>query len=259
MTDQMTDREAAFVLERADAQGRFVLSCEHAANSFPAHWGDLGLTPDQREAHIAWDPGALGLARALAERLDAALVRATTSRLIYDLNRPPQSPGAMPARSEVHDVPGNAAVSPAERLDRTEALYLPYHAALHAEVARRLALGLRPVLMTVHSFTPVYFGKPRAVELGVIHDADPALATALVEEARASTDLDVRLNEPYSAADEVTHTLALHATPMGIPNVMIELRNDLIATPAQQEAVADKLVPALTAALARLSETEEAA
>lgn len=259
MTELDPDQEAAFVLEGAQAQGRFVFSCEHASNHFPARWGDLGLAAPVRAAHVAWDPGALGLARALAARLEGALIHATASRLIYDLNRPPQSPAAMPARSEIHDIPGNAAVSPEARCARTEALYLPYHAALSAEIARRLALGLRPVLVTVHSFTPVYFGKPRAVELGVIHDADPALATALLEEVRARTRLDARLNEPYSAVDEVTHTLALHATPMGIANVMIELRNDLIATEASQQAMADLIAPALDAALARLAETEEAA
>ena len=259
MTDLQEDQEAAYALEGAAARGRFVLCCEHASNHFPARWGDLGLEAPARAAHIAWDPGALGLARALAARLDAALIHATASRLIYDLNRPPHAPGAMPARSEVYDVPGNRAVTPEARRARTEALYLPYHAAVSAEIARRLALGRRPVLVTVHSFTPVWFGQPRAVELGVIHDADPALATAFLEEVRARTRLDARLNEPYSAADAVTHTLALHATPMGIANVMIELRNDLIATAAQQQAMADQLAPALTAALARLAETEEAA
>lgn len=249
--------EAAVIVEGAQAPGPFVLACEHASNAFPAPWGDLGLSETQRAAHIAWDPGALGLARELAARLQAPLVHATTSRLIYDCNRPPQSKGAMPARSEVHDIPGNAAIPPEIRLARTRALYLPFHAALRALLAERLALGQSPILVTVHSFTPIYFGKPRAVEFGIIHDADPALATAVLEEARAQTNLDARLNEPYSAADEVTHTLALQATPMGLLNVMLELRNDLIADPAAQAAMAARLAPVLTAALARLATPEE--
>lgn len=249
--------EDAVVIEGAARRGPFVLVCEHASNAFPAPWGDLGLSAEQRAAHIAWDPGALGLARALAGLLDAPLVHATTSRLVYDLNRPPHSKGAYPARSEVHDIPGNAGLSPEARLARSRALYLPFHAALRGLIAERLALGLPTALATIHSFTPIYFGAPRAVEFGIIHDADPALASAVLEEARAQTLLDARLNEPYSAADEVTHTLALQATPMGLLNVMLELRNDLIATPEAQEAMAAQLSAVLTAALSRLEKPLE--
>lgn len=253
--DQGTDNAVA--LEGAALSGPFVLVCEHASNALPARWGDLGLTERQRIAHIAWDPGALGLARGLAARLEAPLVRATTSRLVYDLNRPPHSKGACPERSEIHDIPGNRGLSSEARLERTRALYLPFHAALRGLIAERLARGLPTVLVTIHSFTPIYFGKPRAVEFGIIHDADPALASAVLEEARAQTTLDARLNEPYSAADEVTHTLALQASPMGLLNVMLELRNDLIADEAAQEAMAARLAPVLRAALERLEKPLE--
>lgn len=242
----------AVTVERADAPGPFLIVCEHAANAFPAPWGDLGLDGAQQRAHIAWDPGALGLARGLARGLDAPLIAANLSRLIYDLNRPPHSPGAMAERSEIHRVPGNEGLTAAQRVARTEAIYLPFHARLRAEIARRLARGQRPVLVTVHSFTPVYNGVPRAVEFGVIHDADARLAQAVLVEAVARTTLETRLNEPYSAADEVTHTLALQATPMGLANVMLEIRNDLIATGAAQDAMAETLAPVLTGALSRI-------
>lgn len=246
-----TADELAVIVERANAQGRIVLVCEHASNTIPERFENLGLSTDQQQAHIAWDPGALALARGLAEHLDAVLIHAGLSRLIYDLNRPPHAAGAMPARSEVYDIPGNAQISPAERLARTNAIYLPFHDRLRHEIARRLALGLDPVLVTIHSFTPVYFGQQRAVEFGVIHDADPRLAQAVVE--AAPENLITRLNEPYSAADGVAHTLAVQATPMGIANVMLEVRNDLIADPAAQSAMAERLAPVLARALARIS------
>ncbi len=110
---------------------------------------------------------------------------AGASRLIYDLNRPPHSPGAMPARSEIHDIPGNADLPEAERLARTQAIYLPFHGAVAEMMARMMARGQRPVLVTVHSFTPVWFGQPRAVEFGVIHDADDRLARAICRAAKA--------------------------------------------------------------------------
>ncbi len=253
----MTDQKGyPAVIEDAEASSRFVLVCEHASNAFPAPWGPLGLTPEAQSAHIAWDPGALGLARGLARRLGACLVHAPVSRLIHDLNRAPDSPGAMPARSETLDVPGNAAITPEERAARAAAVYAPFHAGLAALIARRIALGLRPVVATVHSFTPVWHGQPRAVELGVIHDdtrpGDDRLARLVV--AEAPTGLRTELNAPYSAADGVTHLLRLHAVPYGLPHVMLEIRNDLIEDGPAQAAMADRLAPMLARALTAIGE-----
>ncbi|SNS30077.1 Predicted N-formylglutamate amidohydrolase [[Luteovulum] sphaeroides subsp. megalophilum] len=249
--DMTPDRYPA-ILENASARSRFLLVCEHASHAIPGRWGDLGLPEELRQAHIAWDPGALGLSRGLARRLDAGLVHAPVSRLVYDCNRAPDQPGAMAERSEMHEIPGNRRLSPEERATRTAAIYAPFHADLRAEIVRRLAQGVPPVLVTIHSFTPVWHGKPRAVEFGIIHDHDPALALAVLEESRDS-GLVCGLNEPYSAADDVTHTLRLQALPYGLANVMLEIRNDLIATPEAEEAMADRLAPILARALGSLA------
>jgi len=245
--------ESPVSVSRADAVSDVVLICEHASHRLPRMLGTLGLKPEARRAHIAWDPGALGVARGLSRRLQATLVAANVSRLAYDLNRPPDSFQAFAAQSEVFDIPGNADLSPEDRIARTEAVYLPFHAALQGLIARRLAAGRRPVLVTVHSFTPVWFGTHRATELGVIHDADDRLARIVAEQAQAITGLRVALNDPYSAADGVTHTLRLHATPYRLPHVMLELRNDLIATADAQADMAYRLAPVLTTSLARLA------
>lgn len=240
----MPEHAAHFVIECENAPGPAVLVCEHASNDFPSPWGGLGLNDAQRQAHIAWDPGALGLARELAQRLGAPMLHGTASRLIYDLNRPPHSPAAMPERSEVHEIPGNLGLSTEERLRRTEAIYIPFHAALSDLLARRLAVGQRPVLITVHSFSRIYFGQTREVEFGILHDADDRLARAV---AARDVGLETRLNEPYSVTDGVTHTLARHAMPMGLASVMLEIRNDLLAK--SQVGMAERLAPVLQAAI----------
>ncbi len=245
--------------ENREGSGPFLIVCEHASNHFPPAFGTLGLDAETRAAHIAWDPGALGLARRLAKALDAPLVAAGISRLIYDLNRPPHADSAMAAKSEVFDVPGNAGLTREARQRRTELVYLPFHAALHAEITRHLTMGRLPVIVTIHSFTPVYFGKKREVELGIIHDADPTFAKAVLAEAQALTGLVCRLNEPYSAADGVTHTLRLQATPYGLHHVMLELRNDLLADDLAIASIADGLAPVLTAALARIGANDRKA
>lgn len=234
-----------------------VLICEHASNALPEGHaglgGDLGLAGPTRVSHAAWDIGALGLARGLAERLGATagavLVHAPLSRLAYDLNRAPDHPSAMPARSEIHDIPGNRALTPAQRLDRVRAIYRPFHATLADVIAGIMAQGTRPALIAVHSFTPVFNGQPRAVEFGVIHDDDAALTLAVLAAAQGS-GLETRLNDPYSAAGDVTHTIRLHAVPCRLPNTMLEIRNDLIADAPAQAAMAARLAPILSRALA---------
>lgn len=244
------------IVEGAAAPSRIVMVCEHAANAMPAPWDGLGLDPATRAAHVAWDPGALGLARGLAARLDAALVHAPVSRLVHDLNRAPDHPGAMPERSEIHEIPGNRAISALQRAARVAAVYAPFHATLAGLIAQRIALGLRPVIVTVHSFTPVWHGQPRSMEFGVIHDDDrpgeDAFARAIL--AAETSGLQAALNVPYSAADGVTHLLRRHAVPFMLPHAMLEIRNDLIANPAAEAAMADRLAPALARALATLQE-----
>jgi predicted N-formylglutamate amidohydrolase len=233
-----------------------ILICEHASNHCAAPWSvtDTALL----SSHAASDPGALGLAQALGPLLaqdhgGAELVQAPLSRLIYDLNRSPDRPDACPAQSELHHIAMNDGLGVAERLARMESLYLPFHNLVRARIARALALGRRPVVLTVHSFSPTWHGLPRAVQFGVIHDDLPALARSIVAEA-GELDLKTELNAPYSAADHVTHTLRLHALPYGLDNAMLELRNDLIATPEAQAALAQPLARVLSRAISNLAE-----
>ncbi|MBM2293701.1 N-formylglutamate amidohydrolase [Sulfitobacter pseudonitzschiae] len=226
-----------------------VLVCEHASCFIPEALDGLGLSDAAKVSHAAWDPGALGVARQIAKRLDAVLVASCVSRLVYDCNRPPEAPGAMPAKSEIFDVPGNAALTTDQRADRAATYYVPFRDLLVQTVAARPA----PVLVTIHSFTPVYNGTPRAVEIGVLHDADTRLADAMLDIATAHTSADVQRNAPYGPGDGVTHTLQVHGTAHGHPNVMIEVRNDLIQTEEQQAQMGDMLAEWLNDACGKLN------
>lgn len=241
--------EFAAIVEGADAPSRIVLVCEHAANTFPEPWGTLGLPAAEQRAHIAWDPGALALARGLAARLQACLVHAPVSRLIHDLNRMPGADAGMPATSEVFEIPGNRKIGPKDRADRVARVWVPFHRDLQSVIAQRMAIGPAPVVVTVHSFTPIWHGEARDVELGVIHDADDSYARAVLAAAHAMTDMRAELNMPYSSADGVTQLLRLHAVPYGLPHAMLEIRNDLIADDVAQRAMAERLAPVLLHAL----------
>jgi predicted N-formylglutamate amidohydrolase len=224
------------------------LVCEHAGRVVPQRLGRLGLGTDEFDRHIAYDIGAEGVSRHLSALLDAPLVLQRYSRLVYDCNRPPEAPSAMPEVSEATVVPGNRNLSAQERKARIEEIYIPFHAAVGDVLDEIEARGQPPRLVTIHSFTPVYNGVRRTLDLGILHDEDSRLADVIIAASRqAEPRLDVRRNEPYGPADGVTHTLVKHAAPRGIENVMIEIRNDLIAEEAGQREWADRLARLLTA------------
>lgn len=242
----------AFAVLRPGGASDVVLVCEHASKIMPKALGTLGLDGAALESHIAWDIGARQVAELLSERLDAGLVLQRFSRLAYDCNRPPESPGAYPERSEIYAVPGNAGLSAGDKARRARALYHPFHQAIDALIDARLAQGRGVVLVTIHSFTPVYFGKPRDGHLGILHDEDRRLADAMLEAAVSMKFEKVSRNYPYGPADGVTHTLKRHGLTREIANVMLEIRNDLIADDAGQHQWAGQIAELLAVSLERL-------
>ena len=231
----------AVEVTNGDGRGRCVLACEHASNFVPAEYGTLGLDPAEMERHIAWDPGALGVAQAMSRMLDAPLVASKISRLMIDCNRPPNAPDLIPALSETTRIPGNENLDQDERRRRTAMSYTPFHSTLGELIERRIRAGLETWLVTVHSFTPVYKGVTRPWPIGVIHDDDVRIARPLIEGLRAGLAAEVGVNQPYSPADRVYHTLERHARPRGIPCAMIEIRNDEIKGDEQQRNWAERL------------------
>ncbi len=215
-----------------------VLVCEHAGRRIPSCLGTLGLDESELERHIAWDIGAESVSRMLSRLLDAPLILQRYSRLVYDCNRPPESPGAMPVLSEATHIPGNEKLTVVERLQRINEIYRPLHAEICRILDVRAAEGKPSNLVTIHSFTPVYMGKQRILDLGILHDRDTRLADKLL---KSFPKIDVRRNEPYGPQDGVCHTLNLHASPRGIPYAMIEIRNDLIANERGQDEWAQRL------------------
>ena len=225
-----------------------LLVCEHATNYIPANFNGLGLTPQQLKSHIAWDPGAIETAEAMALLLGAPLISAPVSRLLYDCNRPPESSTAIPLMSENQPIPGNANLSEEARLQRVTDYYRPFEAA----VAKQVSSMDTPLIITVHSFTPVFLGQQRQVEMGVLHDEDSRFADAFLHQVSTEARFNILRNQPYAATDGVTHTLKHQALPSGLANVMLEIRNDLIASPTQQQQMASYLAKHILKAAKRI-------
>lgn len=240
--------EGPAVTVNGTGRSPYVLICEHAANRLPKSLGTLGLAAAELQRHIAFDIGAEKVALLLSRLIDAPLVLQRYSRLAYDCNRPPDSADAMPELSETTHIPGNRGLSPAAKLARTREIYRPFHAAIADLLDCRAVTGLKSMVVTLHSFTPIYKGKPRAVELGILHDRDTSLSSKLI---KGFPGVDARLNEPYGPKDGVLHTLNLHAYPRGLKHAMIEIRNDLIANERGQDEWAQRLSVPLIQATAK--------
>lgn len=217
-----------------------LIVCEHASNRIPRGLKGLGLDEEALNSHIAWDPGALDVAQDMARRMEAPLVLGAVSRLVYDCNRPSESPSAMATRSEIYEIPGNRDLSRKARLERIDAVCRPFHETLAGLV--KAGTGTLSLLVTVHSFAPVFHDRPRAVEIGIVHGKDDRLARAMIDVIPEGISFETRLNEPYSAVDGVAYTIDRHGAANGLLNVMIEIRSDLIRTRRRQLDMADRLV-----------------
>lgn len=237
-----------FFIEGADRPGRWLVTCDHAANTVPdmIAGGNLGLDPADMGRHIAYDVGAAGVSIALAKRLNAPAILSNFSRLVIDPNRGEDDPTLLMKLYDGTIIPANRNAEHAEREHRLNTCYRPYHDA-YAKLAARPAT----VIVAIHSFTPQLRGRPpRPWEIGVLYADDTRLARPLLDRLRAEPDLTVGDNEPYSGhlpGDAVDR----HALRQGRPNVLIELRNDLIADADSQQAWADRLAPILETTLAQ--------
>lgn len=216
-----------------DGSAPFLLVCDHASCAIPRALGTLGLPPEQLVRHIAWDIGVAELTQALSARFDAPAVLAGYSRLVIDPNRAPQDPTLIPVVSDDVVVPGNRGLDAAGIRRRVDALYRPYHdtvASMVATVRDRdpESWGV-PAMVSIHSFTPEMRGVARPWHVGVLWDHDPRIPLPLIERLRASGRWVIGDNEPYSGRTTLGGTVEAHATPAGLPNVLIEVRQDLIA------------------------------
>jgi len=223
-----------------------LLVCDHASRAFPAALGRLGVPEAALDLHIAWDIGAAEVTRRLARLLDAPALLGGYSRLVIDLNRGLDEPSLIPEVSDGVAIPGNRALSAADREARIEALYRPWHRAVASELRRLAERHGRPaVLLGIHSFTPVMAGFDRPWHVGVLWDGDGAVAGPLMAALAAAGDLCVGDNQPYSGRLPGGGTLESHALEPGLPGATVEIRQDLIADAAGRAAWARRLARAL--------------
>jgi predicted N-formylglutamate amidohydrolase len=231
-----------------DRPSRWLITADHATNTVPheVNGGDLGLSAEDMDRHIAYDPGSAGVAIALGDLLAAPVVMSNFSRLVIDPNRGEDDPTLVMKLYDGTIIPANRHVDDAEVARRLSAFYRPYHDAVTRLAARRDDT----IYVAVHSFTRQLRGRdPRPWQVGVLYGRDPRFAVPLIRRLNEEPDLCVGENEPYGGHLE-GDSVDRHAIKPGRLNVLIEIRNDLIVTDRQQSDWAARLAPILEEVLA---------
>jgi predicted N-formylglutamate amidohydrolase len=243
-------RTEAYEIIGAERASPWLVTCDHASNRVPDEigGGSLGLCAAEMGRHIAYDIGAAGVTRALADLLGAPAILSRFSRLVIDPNRGEDDPTLIMRLYDGTIVPGNRHIGEPERERRLETYYRPYHAAYTDLAARRADT----IVVAIHSFTPRLNGRaPRPWHVGILHArGDQRLSRPLLDLLRAEPDLCVGENQPY-AGHLPGDAIDRHALGPGRPNALIELRQDLIAGEDGQRAWAERLAPLLERARGR--------
>ncbi|WP_441233899.1 N-formylglutamate amidohydrolase [Bradyrhizobium sp. 930_D9_N1_4] len=242
-TDQLLGEGDIPPVHEVNAAGTspFLLTSDHYGRIMPRALGDLGVAESELTRHIAWDIGIAGVADRLAKMLDAHLIAQRYSRLVIDCNRSPGVASSIPVISEATTIPRNERISEGERAARRREIFEPYHHRIDAAIDRRLHEKRPTVLVSLHSFTPVYAGVARPWHIGALYNRDTVLPKLLLKHLRAEGDLVVGDNEPYAVSDLSDYTIPVHGEARGLVNTGIEIRQDLIADQSGQQQWAERL------------------
>ena len=239
------DEPPPFFVERTEGRSKFVIVVDHASSRIPRALGNLGLTPAQLQQHIAWDIGALAVARDVAKALDAPLVAQNYSRLVIDCNRDPKEATSIPAVSESTEVPGNIGLSDEQKLARRRGIFDLYHDRIRALLDARVASNRPTILVAQHSMTNIYKGIRRDMHAAVLYNRDRRFAGLVLDALRRETGLIIGDNQPYFVSDETDYTIPRHGEIRGLPHVEIEIRQDLLLDESGQQEWATRITRVL--------------
>ncbi|MHB8816861.1 MAG: N-formylglutamate amidohydrolase [Steroidobacteraceae bacterium] len=239
------DEPPPFIEVGRQGRSNFVIVVDHASSRIPRRLQNLGLPESELQRHIAWDIGALGVARQTAAALDGVLVAQNYSRLVIDCNRDPAVASSIPRVSESSEIPGNAALSEADIAARRVEIFDPYHNHLRALLDERAAAGRSTILVAQHTMTNIYHGVRREMHAAVLYNRDRRFAGLVLERLRREKELLVTDNEPYFVSDATDYTIPRHGEARGLPHVEIEIRQDLVSDEAGQTEWAHRITRAL--------------
>ncbi|MEO7206214.1 MAG: N-formylglutamate amidohydrolase [Steroidobacteraceae bacterium] len=239
------DEPSAFEEFQAEGRSDFIIVVDHAGARIPRRLANLGLPDLELKRHIAWDIGALSVARRVAQAIDAPLLAQNYSRLVIDCNRDPKVATSIPRISELLEIPGNIGLNALQIAARRAAIFEPYHRRIRELLDRRQAIGRRVILVAQHTMTDVYKDDRRSMHAAVLYNRDRRFAGVVLEMLRRERHLIIADNEPYFVSDETDYTIPHHAEARSLLHVEIEIRQDLVTDETGQTEWATRIARVL--------------
>ncbi|MGX9391799.1 N-formylglutamate amidohydrolase [Nitrobacteraceae bacterium UC4446_H13] len=236
------DEPPPVIVRNRDGGSPFFLTCDHYGRMIPRALSNLGIDESERARHIAYDIGIAGVAEAVSDALGAHLIAQRYSRLVIDCNRPLSAASSIPPISEATTIPGNQGLTQQAAFERQQSIFAPYHHAITEALDRRARAKRPTILISLHSFTPIYAGVARPWHIGTLYNRDHRLPKPMLRELRNETALVVGDNQPYAVSDTTDYTIPVHGEKRGLINTGIEIRQDLITDESGQRQWAARLV-----------------
>jgi predicted N-formylglutamate amidohydrolase len=241
-----------FAEYNAKGSSAILFTSDHNGVAVPAKLDGLGVPAHEMRRHAAYDIGIDAVTKVLADRFDAPLVVSNYSRLVIDCNRHPGAPGSIPPVSDGTMVPANAEITDGDRAARENEIFHPYHDAIGTRIKamRERDGGVGPIIIALHSFTPVIGGAFRPWDIGILWKDDQRLSRPLIEALEADSSQAIGDNKPYSGSDPAGYTVDHHVAPLDLISIGVEFRQDRIEFQAGAEAWAGRFGDALERVLA---------
>ena len=219
---------APFSIVNADSSSNLLFTSDHNGSAIPTKLKNLGVPLNELRRHVAYDIGIDAVAHALSARFNATLIAANYSRLVIDCNRHPGSAGSIPSVSDNTVVPGNKNLSDDDIKSTEDEIFDAYHSSVGNRISIMRSENKNPILISLHSFTPVIGGQFRPWEIGILFKDDERLSAPLINKLREQKDLNIGDNKPYSGSEPAGYTVDHHVEPLSLPSVAVEFRQDLI-------------------------------
>lgn len=217
-----------FSVNNAKKINKYIIICDHASFNIPKKYNNLGLSISDLKKHIGWDIGALKVAKKISKKLNNTLIHSGYSRLLIDCNRSLKAKGTFLKKSENIIIPGNKNILLKEKKIRSIKYYFPYHKEIEKFINQSLKKKVIPIVISIHSFTPIFFGKKRKWHIGILQGKDTRLSSIFIKDLKKYKNIITGINQPYKLDFGGDFTIPFLSAKYGTPHILIEIRQDLL-------------------------------
>ncbi len=222
-----------------------ILSCEHAVNRVPTRYTELFLNYQMElNSHFGIDFGSLEIATALHHQLPTAYFgQASVSRLVIDCNR------SLRNRRCFSNI--TQCLPPSEKQQLIDNYYHPFRQGVINTIEQLIKQKKRVLHLSIHSFTPIWQGRERTTDLGLLYDPKRSTERLFAHRwqqllAQSNPKLRVRLNYPYRGiSDGFTRALRQQYSASEYLGIEVESNQTLSSTSLGRDLITKVLIHTL--------------